>query len=72
MAHKQISDKNTTMSFVIPKELKEKAFEIATKENRSCSNLIVDLLNNYVMMYNQKERLLMYQQLISEIKGDTK
>ena len=70
----QLSDKNTTMSFAIPKTLKDEIGVIAEKENRSMSNLIVTLLDNYAHMYKQKERLTKYYELISDInnKSDTK
>lgn len=69
MAKGQLSDKNTTMSFAIPKTLKEEIGVIAEKENRSMSNLIVTLLDNYAHMYKHKERLIMYQKLISEMNS---
>ena len=46
MPRGQLSEKNTTMSFAIPKDLKAKIGIIAQKENRSMINLIVSLLNN--------------------------
>jgi metal-responsive CopG/Arc/MetJ family transcriptional regulator len=48
MAAGQISDKNTRIAVTIPKDLKFEAEVIATKENRSLSNLIVTLLSKYV------------------------
>lgn len=63
----QLSDKNTTMSFAIPKELKDEIGVIAEKENRSMSNLIVTLLDNYAHMHKQKERLLKYHELITQM-----
>ena len=45
MPRGQLSEKNTTMSFAIPKDLKAKIGIIAQKENRSMSNLIVSLVN---------------------------
>lgn len=73
MAKGQISENNTTMSFVIPKSLKEEVGLLAAKENRSMSNLIVTLLDNYVNLAKQQERLKEYYSLISDIKskGDT-
>lgn len=62
----QLSDKNTTMSFAIPKTLKDEIGIIAEKENRSMSNLIVTLLDNYVHLYKQQERLLAYHKLVSK------
>lgn len=73
MAKGQISEDNTTMSFVISKELKEELGSIASKENRSMSNLIVNLVDNYVKLNKQQERLAAYYKLISDLqnKGDT-
>lgn len=73
MSKGQISSDNTTMSFVIPKSLKEDIGKIAVKENRSMSNLIVTLLDNYVKLNKQQERLKAYYNLISGIehKSDT-
>ena len=71
MARGQLSEKNTTMSFAIPKDLKKEIRIIAQKENRSMSNLIVSLLSNYVHLYKQKERLTEYYKLISALKDDT-
>ena len=45
MPRGQLSEKNTTMSFAIPKDLKAEIGIIAQKENRSMSNLIVSLVN---------------------------
>ena len=72
MPRGQLSEKNTTMSFTIPKDLKNEIGIIAQKENRSMSNLIVSLLSDYANLYNRKERLTMYYKLISEMKDDTK
>ncbi len=68
----QLSDKNTIMSFAIPKTLKDEIGIIAEKENRSMSNLIVTLLDNYVHLYKQQERLIKYQELISQINKSDK
>lgn len=68
----QLSDKNTTMSFAIPKDLKVEIGIIAQKENRSMSNLIVSLLTDYANLYKQKERLTEYYKLLSTIRGDDK
>lgn len=68
MASGKISDKNTTMSFVIPKDLKEDISRIASSENRSTSNLIVNLIDNYVELNKQKDRLTTYYKLISQLK----
>ena len=62
----KLSEKNTTMSFAIPKTLKDEIGIIAEKENRSMSNLIVTLLDNYVYLYKQQERLMKYHELISQ------
>ena len=66
MAKREISDSNTTMSFVIPKDLKDELGKIAAKENRSMSNLIVTLLDNYVHMHKQQERLAKYYELVAQ------
>lgn len=72
MAKGQISEDNTTMSFVIPKTLKEELGVIATKENRSMSNLLCTLVDNYVKLNKQQERLAAYYNLISNMnKSDT-
>ena len=72
MAKGQISEDNTTMSFVIPKNLKEELGIIATKENRSMSNLLCTLVDNYVQLNKQQERLTAYYNLISNMnKSDT-
>ena len=73
MAKGEISSDNTTMSFVIPKILKEEVGILASKENRSMSNLIVTLLDNYVQLNKQQDRLKAYHNLISGIehKNDT-
>ena len=72
MAKGQISEDNTTMSFVIPKTLKEELGIIATKENRSMSNLLCTLVDNYVQLNKQQERLTAYYNLISKMyKSDT-
>ena len=67
MAKGQLSPDNTTMSFAIPKKLKDDLGLIATKENRSMSNLIVTLIDNYVHLHRQQERLMKYQELISQM-----
>lgn len=72
MAKGQISDDNTTMSFVIPKILKEELGIIATKENRSMSNLLCTLVDNYIQLNKKQERLAAYYNLISNMnKSDT-
>ena len=69
MAKGQISEDNTTMSFVIPKTLKEELGSIAAKENRSMSNLLCTLVDNYVQLNKQQERLKLYYNLISDLKN---
>ena len=72
MSKGQISEDNTTMSFVIPKTLKEELGSIATTENRSMSNLLCTLVDNYVQLNKQQERLTAYYNLISNMnKSDT-
>ena len=72
MAKGQISEDNTTMSFVIPKTLKEELGAIATKENRSMSNLLCTLVDNYVQLNKKQESLAAYYNLISNVnKSDT-
>lgn len=72
MAKGQISPENTTMSFVIPKELKAELGILATKENRSMGNLICTLVDNYVQLNKTQERLTAYYNLISNMnKSDT-
>ena len=72
MAKGQISEDNTTMSFVIPKTLKEELGIIATKENRSMSNLLCTLVDNYVQLNKHQEKLTAYYNLISNMsKSDT-
>ena len=73
MAKGQIAPENTTMSFVIPKTLKEELGSIATKENRSMSNLLCTLVDNYVQLNKRQERLTAYYKLMSSLndKSDT-
>ena len=72
MPRGQLSEKNTTMSFAIQKDLKAEIGIIAQKGNRSMSNLIVSLLTDYANLYKRKERLTRYYKLISEMKDDEK
>lgn len=74
MAKGQISEDNTMMSFVIPKNLKTELGALATKENRSMGNLICTLIDNYVQLNKQQKLLQSYYNLISDAKnkGDTK
>ena len=73
MAKGQIAPENTTMSFVIPRELKKELGILATKENRSMGNLICTLVDNYVQLNKRQEQLTAYYKLISSLndKGDT-
>ena len=72
MAKGQISPENTTMSFVIPKELKAELGILATKENRSMGNLICTLVDNYVQLNKTQDKLTAYYSLISNMnKSDT-
>ena len=72
MAKGQISPENTTMSFVISRELKKELGILATKENRSMGNLICTLVDNYVQLNKTQERLAAYYNLISNMnKSDT-
>ena len=72
MAKGQISEDNTTMSFVIQKTLKEELGSIATIENRSMSNLLCTLVDNYVQLNKRQERLTAYYNLLSNMsKSDT-
>lgn len=70
MAHGQIAKDKTTISLVIPKDLKERLFEIATKENRSASSLMVALFDNYVSIYEDKKLLSEYNNLSYKAKED--
>ena len=73
MAKGQIAPENTTMFFVIPRELKKELGILATKENRSMGNLICTLVDNYVQLNKRQERLTAYYKLISSLndKSDT-
>lgn len=44
----KISENNTRINVTIPKDLKLRAEIIATKQNRSLSNMIVTLIRDYV------------------------
>ena len=48
MASGKISENNTRINVTIPKDLKLRAEIIATKQNRSLSNMIVTLIRDYV------------------------
>ena len=71
MATGQIAKEKTTISLGIPNQLKEELFEIAYKENRSASNLIVSLIQNYVQINKKQERLLQYHKILAD-KDDAK
>lgn len=43
-----ISDKNERTMVIMPKELKEKLKQMAEQQNRSLSNLILNVLKDYV------------------------
>lgn len=43
-----ISDKNERTMVVMPKELKEDLKQMAEEQNRSLSNLILNILKDYV------------------------
>lgn len=70
MAKGQLSSNNTTMSFAIPKKLKEEIGVIAETENRSMSNLIVTLLDNYTHFYQQHDKLVKYQELVLQTNNN--
>ena len=63
----KISENNTRINVTIPKYLKLQAEIIATKQNRSLSNLIVTLIKDYVQLMKKtipnKYRLYIYLQL---------
>lgn len=48
MSSGKISENNTRINVTIPKDLKLRAEIIATKQNRSLSNMIVTLIRDYV------------------------
>lgn len=43
-----ISDDKTRVSIILPKSLKEKLQELADEENRSLSNLVITILQEYL------------------------
>lgn len=47
-----VAENNTRVIITIPKELKEQLLQIADNENRSLSNLIVQVLKIYVNKQN--------------------
>lgn len=55
MAHGEISENNTRLSLVIPKELKSKLTAYAYKDYRSLNNLVVKVLTDYVTARTEVE-----------------
>ena len=51
----KISENNTRINVTIPKDLKLQAEIIATKQNRSLSNLIVTLIKDYVQLIEKDD-----------------
>lgn len=70
MAKGQLSPDNTTMSFAIPKKLKEDLGVVATKENRSMSNLLCTLADHYILFHKNQEILKSYYELVAKIKSE--
>lgn len=71
MPQGKISDTKTRIVVTIPKDLKAKAELIAQQENRSLSNLIVKLVDDYVNINRDlPDRLLKYYEYINNIKKD--
>ena len=70
MPQGKISANNTMMSFTIPKSLKDKIGKIANKENRSMSNLIVNLLEDYSYLSESPDRLERYRNLLIKLKAE--
>ena len=70
MAKGQLSPDNTTMSFAIPKKLKEELGIVASKENRSMSNLLCTLADHYISFHKNKENLKSYYELVSKAKSE--
>ena len=68
MAKGQLSPDNTTMSFAIPKKLKEEFGMVAAKENRSMSNLLCILADHYVSLHKSVESLNAYYELVAKVK----
>lgn len=64
MAKATISEKNTMMSFVIPKDLKARLTEVAEKENRSFSNVIVSAIQEYISNHNDIEDIPVIEQFV--------
>lgn len=70
MAKGQLSPDNTTMSFAIPKKLKEELGMVATKENRSMSNLLCILADHYILFNKNQENLNSYYKLVTKAKSE--
>ena len=70
MAKGQLSPDNTTMSFAIPKKLKEELGMVASRENRSMSNLLCTLAEHYVCLHKDQENLRTYYELITKAKSE--
>lgn len=71
MPHGKISDTKTRIVVTIPKDLKSKAEFIAQQENRSLSNLIVKLVDDYVNInHGLPDGLLKYHELLNNVKKD--
>lgn len=70
MAKGQLSPDNTTMSFAIPKKLKEEFGMVAAKENRSMSNLLCILADHYVSLHKSVENLNSYYELVAKVKSE--
>ncbi len=70
MAKGQLSPDNTTMSFAIPKKLKEELGMVAARENRSMSNLLCILADHYVSFHKNQENLNIYYDLVAKVKTE--
>lgn len=64
MAKATISEKNTMMSFVIPRDLKAKLTVMAEKENRSFSNVIVSAIQEYISNHSDVGDSPIIEQLV--------
>lgn len=51
----KISDKNTRIPITLPRDLKERIEQLAKKQNRSFSNLVVTLLVEYEKRTHEKD-----------------
>ena len=70
MAKGQLSPDNTTMSFAIPKKLKEELGIVSSKENRSMSNLLCILVEHYISFHKNQENLYAYYELVAKAKSE--